>query len=197
MDYKEALGLADNVEGTLVELGFGKGNSLKEFISYMNKKDIVKRNIWIYESFDGYGAPTPEDQGAFVKGGFKRPIQPAFDIRNTIDKEVKLIKGYIENTLPESYDTKEPVAIIHTHLVSYSSTLFGLSTLANKVADNGIIVVTDYKEFPGTKLAVDTFVESSTGKWQLISADGFIILKKIKLVNLSTFKVTRSRTPLV
>lgn len=197
MNYKQALGLADSIDGTLIELGFGKGNSLKEFISYMNNKDIAKRSIWIYESFDGYRAPTAEDKEAFVKGGFKRPIQPAFDIRNTIDKEVKLIKGYIEDTLPSSYDSKEKVAIIHSHLVSYSSTLFGLTVFENKLADNGIILVTDYDHFPGTKLAVDQFIEKSSGKWQTLKGEGFVILKKIKLVELSTFKVVRTRTPLV
>ena len=71
MDYKGALKLAAGIKGSLIELGFGKGNSLKEFISYMNAKDIDKRNIWIYESFDGYNEPVAEDEGAFKRGEYK------------------------------------------------------------------------------------------------------------------------------
>ena len=41
MEYKEALSLANKLTGSLIELGFGKGNSLKEFIGYMNDLSIV------------------------------------------------------------------------------------------------------------------------------------------------------------
>ena len=57
MNYKAALATANNIPGSLVELGFGKGNSLKEFIGYMNEGSIIKRNILIYESFSGYNTP--------------------------------------------------------------------------------------------------------------------------------------------
>ncbi len=40
MEYKDALKLADAVPGSLIELGFGRGNNLKEFISYMNDIEI-------------------------------------------------------------------------------------------------------------------------------------------------------------
>jgi len=197
MNYLEALVSANKIEGSLVELGFGKGNSLKDFISFMNGGDAVKRNIWIYESFTGYNDPSPEDQDAFVKGGFKRPIQPAYDIKNTIKKEVQLIKGYIEDTLPSSYKSSEPIAVIHSHLVSYTSTLHGLNALKGKIVDNGIIIVTDYETFPGTKQAVDEFVSANTHQWKLSKgADDFVVIKKIKIVELDT-KVTRTRTPAI
>ena len=41
MDYKTALATVNKTPGSLVELGFGKGNSLKEFIGYMNDGSIV------------------------------------------------------------------------------------------------------------------------------------------------------------
>ena len=193
MNYLETLISANNVKGSLIELGFGKGNSLRKFISFMNGGDTTKRNIWIYESFEGYNTPTQEDGEAFVKGGFKRPIQPAFDIRHTINTEVQLVKGYIEETLPSSYNSEEPIAIIHTHLVSYSSTLHGLNVLKNKLTDGGLIIITDYDLFPGTKQAVDEFVHGNTKLWHLTKHDGFAAIKKIKLVEIGT-KVSRSRT---
>lgn len=185
MEYKEALKVADGVPGALVELGFGKGNSLKEFISYMNKFHISKRNIWIYESFDGYRAPGPEDNNAFKKGEFKRPPQPAYDIRHTINTEVNLIKGYIEETLPSNYD-KNPVAIVHSHLVSYSSTLHGLDFFKEFIPVGGIIVVTDYEVFEGTKLAVDKFIQDNAPNFRLIeSNENFALLKKLEVKSLN------------
>lgn len=195
MEYKEALSVADAVKGSLIELGFGKGNSLKEFIGYMNKLEVSKRNIWMYESFDGYGEPKPEDQGAFQRGGFKRPPQPAYDIQHTINTEVRLVKGYIEETLPENYD-KSPAAIVHSHLVSYSSTLHGLNFFDQYIPVGGLIIVTDYETFPGTKQAVDEFVFSKTPHYRWLNVnDNFAALKKIEVNELGT-KVTRSRSVL-
>lgn len=193
MEYKDALKLADGVPGALIELGFGKGNSLREFISYMNKFEISKRNIWIYESFDGYSDPTPEDNNAFKKGQFKRPPQPAYDIQHTINTEVKLVKGYIEETLPKNYD-KNPVAVVHSHLVSYTSTQYGLEIFHKYVQVGGIIVVTDYEVFEGTKLAVDQFVTKHTPEYRVVDKnESFIVLKKVEVKNLNP-TVSRTRS---
>lgn len=195
MDYKKALKLADEVTGSLVELGFGKGNSLKEFISYMNKSQISKRNIWIYESFEGYSTPAPEDKGAFKKGEFKRPPQPAYDIKNTVKSEVHLVKGYIEDTLPTQYDNS-PVSILHSHLISYSSTQYGLDTFHKFIPIGGIIIVSDYEIFEGTKLAVDQFKAKNSPHYEVVSTNSsFIALKKVEVKNLKA-KVSRTRSVL-
>ena len=193
MEYKEALKLADAVPGSLIELGFGRGNSLKEFISYMNNIEINKRNIWIYESFDGYNNPTPEDKSAFKKGDFKRPPQPAYDIVNTINTRVELVKGYIEETLPKRYD-KSPVSIVHSHLVSYSSTLHGLENFEKYMDPGSIIIVTDYEMFEGTKQAVDEFLIKYAPKFKMIETnDQFVVLKTQSVKKLGS-KVTRTRS---
>ena len=195
MDYKGALKLADGIKGSLIELGFGKGNSLKEFISYMNAKDIDKRNIWIYESFDGYNEPVAEDEGAFKRGEYKRPPQPAYDIVHTIDREVRLVKGYIEDTLPNNFD-KKSVGIVHSHLVSYSSTLHGLDYFKKYLSDNGIIIVSDYNVFPGTKKAVDKFIIDNSPEYKAVETnDDFIAIKKIKIQRFNE-KVIRTNSVL-
>lgn len=194
MNYLDALRSVNNLDGTFVELGFGKGNSLKEFISFMNGGDIDKREIYIYESFNGYRKPTVEDKEAFVEKGFKRPIQPAYDIVHTINKKVHLVKGYIEDT----FSTQPPsrVAIVHSHLVGYLSTQFALKQLASKLLDNGIVIITDYEKYPGTKQAVDEFIYDRPKQWKFSKGNGFITLKKIKIEEVST-KVSRTRSSLV
>ncbi|MDA9050792.1 TylF/MycF family methyltransferase [bacterium] len=193
MEYKDALKLADAVPGSLIELGFGKGNSLKEFISYMNNIEINKRNIWIYESFDGYNEPTPEDNQAFKKGDFKRPPQPAYDIKNTINTKVELVKGYIEETLPTRYD-KSSVSILHSHLISYSSTLHGLENFEKYMPPGSVIVVTDYQTFDGTKQAVDEFLTKHSPKFKTVEVnDTFIVIQTQKVQRLSN-KVSRTRS---
>jgi hypothetical protein len=183
MDYKTALATVNKTPGSLVELGFGKGNSLKEFIGYMNDGSIVKRNILIYESFSGYRAPVDEDQNAFKKGEFTRPPQPAFDIIHLINRDVKVQIGYIEETLTKEV-SKEPIALVHSHLISYTSTQFALDSIHPKLKVNGAFIISDYDAFPGTKLAVDEFYASNSSDYRLKVNKEFAILTKRQAIKI-------------
>ncbi len=192
MNYKAALATANNIPGSLVELGFGKGNSLKEFIGYMNEGSIIKRNILIYESFSGYNTPSEKDNNAFRKGEFKRPPQPAFDMIHLINRDIKVQVGYIEDTLLKEVST-EPVALVHSHLVSYTSTEFALEKLASKLEVNGSFIITDYEAFPGTKSAVDEFYALHASEFKLETNEAFAKLTKRTITPIqSGVKRTRS-----
>ena len=133
------------------------------------------------------------DENAFKKGEFKRPPQPAYDIQHTINTEVKLVKGYIEDTLPNNYD-KNPVAIVHSHLVSYTSTQHALEYFDNYLQTDGVVVVTDYAVFPGTKLAVDQFVAKRFPHYKIEDTnESFIVLRKQSVKSFDN-KVTRGRS---
>lgn len=191
---KEIIAIANKTPGILIDLGFGKGNSLKSIISWMNSEEITKRDIQIYESFKGYPAPTNEDEGAFAKGGFKRPPQPAYDIVHTIRKKVSLHKGFVEDTL-KSYD-KNSIAVIHCHLGPYSSTLFSLEHLYKYLRIGGIVIVDGYNNFPGTKLAVDKFVSDRKLQKFFGIQDNFSYIRKAPIKKLGAEKITRTRSVL-
>ena len=80
MAYSNILNTVDNVQGILLDLGFGKGNDLSSIISDMNEGIIRSRDISIFDSFEGQPEPTSIDEGAFNKGDYIRPIQPAYDL---------------------------------------------------------------------------------------------------------------------
>lgn len=192
MKYLEAIKLADHVDGLLIELGFGKGNNLTEFISYMNNHDIVKRDIQLYDSFEGYPSPIEEDQNAFIKGEFKRPIQPAMDIRSTIKKEVKLVRGFVEETLERSLDSDSKIAIIHSDLVSYSSTLYSLRTLHPKLSIDGVMIISGYSKYPGVKLAVDTFIDNNKREYRVEYLNDIAVIIKVQCIKVNK-KVIKDR----
>ena len=189
---KEILSIADKAKGVLVDLGFGKGTSLKSIIELMNKGEIVKRDIYIYESFNGYPAPTSEDQSSFQKGGFKRPPQPAYDIVHSIKKEVTLHKGFVEDTLKSYNET--PIGIIYCDLGPYKSTKYILEKLYKYLSVNGIVYFAGYDRFPGTKLAVDNFVTEKKLQNFLSVEDGYAYIRKAPVKNLKGDKVTRTRS---
>lgn len=191
---KEIIALADNTPGVLVDLGFGKGNSLKSIISWMNNDEVAKRDIQIYESFNGYPEPSSEDQSYFSKGGFKRPPQPAYDIRHTIRKKVTLVKGYVESTI-KNYNGPT-ISVLHCHLGPYRSTLHILDELYRHVNIGGVIIVDGYTEFPGTKAAVDKFVNDNKLMKFFGTQENFSYIKKSPIKKLTKTKVSRTRSVL-
>ena len=193
MDYLEAIKLADNTKGLLLDIGFGKGKNLTEFISYMNERKVLKRDIILYDSFEGYSEPTELDGDVFIKGGFKRPIQPAMDIRNTIKKDVKLVKGFIEDTLVGSFNKQSKIAIVHLDLVSNSSTLFSLSKLHSALSIDGVIIISGYGLYPGVKLAVDSFLKDNKKEYRIEYTGEKAVLSKVQYLNLNK-RVTKDRS---
>ncbi len=162
--------LIDKIEGSFIEAGFGNGASASMFVGLMNKNLITKRNIWLYDSFEGFPQPSPEDKSVRnpQKGEWKRSIQPALDIKKyasqNLSTEVEVIKGYFEETIPTSYGS-EPIAMLHLDCDLYNSYKVCLEGLYDKVAPGGLILFDDYRlvgdadfdAWPGASKAVDNF----------------------------------------
>lgn len=191
--YITLLKLANEVQGSLVELGFGKGDTAKKFVDYMNQGKIPKRNIWLYDSFKGYPTPTPEDEGMIIQGDFKRPPQPAYDMVHMIRTQVHNIIGFVEKTLPVSY-TGEPIAVLHCDLLTYKGTLHSLRSLYSRLAEDAVIIVEGYEEYPGVRKAVNTFLaEKNLGRHLVIQQKYSYIVNRIDKKLEPTVK--RGRTP--
>ena len=161
MAYSNILNTVDNVQGIFLDLGFGKGNDLSSIISDMNEDIIRTRNISIFDSFEGQPEPTSIDEGAFNKGDHIRPIQPAYDIVNTIKANVCICKGWVEDTLVDCI-SDDTVAVAHIDLMGYESTLFSLNKVYRRLAEGGVIIIKDYEKYIGIKKAVDKFALDQT-----------------------------------
>jgi len=158
--------LVNEVEGSFVETGFGEGVSANIFVELMNQNLITKRDIWLYDSFEGFPEPSPEDKSPRNprKGEWRRPIEPALEMKNKIDTNVHVIKGFFEDTIPDSYTDKE-IAILHLDCDLYNSYKVCLEGLYEKVVPGGLILFDEYKSpqqlksFPGASKAIDSFFE--------------------------------------
>jgi len=187
MTYTNIIKTVDKVEGDLIDLGFGKGAVLSSIIESMNNDEILTRNIWLYDSFKGYPKPSKHDQNSFEEGGSNRPIQPAYDIVNTINSHVHIKEGWIEDTLIASHENNS-VAIAHLDLGAYESTSFALSLLDTVVKQDGVFIISNYKTtFPGVDRAVDRYVEEKEYSINIADTIGFIYKPVISL------KVTKKK----
>lgn len=178
MAYSNILNTVDNVQGILLDLGFGKGNDLSSIINDMNEGIIRSRDISLFDSFEGQPEPTNMDDGAFNKGDYIRPIQPAYDIVNTIKANVCICKGWIEDTLIDCI-SDDTVAAAHIDLIGYESTLFSLNKVYKRLAEGGVIIIKDYENYIGVKKAVDKFALDQTLSVNKSDSTAFIYKPKL------------------
>lgn len=74
----------------------------------------------------------------------------ALDIRN-----VHLVRGWFEETLPKTKAMIGPIALLHIDADWYASTKMCLEELYAQVVEGGIVVIDDYGTWSGCKKATD------------------------------------------
>jgi len=156
----------NHIDGTFLEAGFGEGRTARIIVKLMNSEKIRKRNIWLFDSFEGFPMPTRFDFSPYrtpYEGEWKVPIEPALALKDEIDTRVEVVKGYFEDTIPSKYDGGS-IAILHLDGDLYSSYKSCLEGLYDKVRPGGLILFDEYKSetqlknFPGASLAIDEFM---------------------------------------
>ena len=165
--FQKTMSSVDHIDGCFLEAGFGHGQSARTIVDLMNKNEIKKRNIWLCDSFEGFPEPTIHDESPRnpKKGEWKVSPYPAFQIKKSIDTEVKVIKGYFEDTIPSKY-TGGQIAILHLDCDLYNSYKVCLEGLYDKVQPGGLILFDEYRSpvqlrnYPGASIAIDEFFKN-------------------------------------
>ena len=169
LDYfRHVMSSVNNIDGDLLEAGFGQGVTSRVIVDLMNSGDIKKRNIWLCDSFEGFPEPTKFDECARApkKGQWKVPMEPALRLQNDIDVRIEIIKGYFEDTIPSKYNGG-PICILHLDCDLYNSYKTCLEGLYDKVQPGGLILFDEYKSpvqlrnFPGASIAIDEFLNNN------------------------------------
>lgn len=126
-DYKDKL---------FLEFGTYKGESIN-FCSSL----IPEAKFYGFDSFEG----LPETSGVWVKG--------EFDVKEKLpkaNKNVSLIKGYFNETLPKFLEEhKEKAAFIHIDCDLYSSTKTVFDNIYDRIVPNTVIQFDEYYNYPG------------------------------------------------
>ncbi len=170
---------ASRVEGDIVECGVSIGHGLLLFL-LLSEIEGIERNVYGFDSFEGFPAPTAEDGSTHAyQGYYASPPEIVLKVlrdgrvsEEVIRDWVRLRKGFFEATLP-SYDGR--IALLHLDCDLYTSYKVALEHLYDKVVPGGVIMFDEYgaKEFPGAKEAVDEFFadkperveQHRMGKW--------------------------------
>jgi hypothetical protein len=176
-----------NVEGNYCELGtFVGGNcAMMGYILNYHGKDKI---IYMYDSFEGIPYPTEEDkeipgdpEGVTRTGELKSTgvsvaslpwVLKTLKLSDYPLSNFKIIKGWVQNTLPETIDKVKPLAFLRLDLDLYAPTKLGLEYMYDKVVKGGYVFVHDYTILAGCKQAVDEFLEQHPEINPVVTVEG-------------------------
>lgn len=171
------LNLALKQNGEVCE--FGCANGATSALLANEIKD-TKKQLWLYDSFEGLSKPTKEDQLKDDIFGLKSMEKYEGTMSYTIDevtsrlKEVKIAKqrikiipGFIDASIKENLPKKICFAYIDFDL--YEPTRVTLNNIKKLLPKGGYIVVDDYDYFSsGVKTAIDEFLKENKSEFKLI-----------------------------
>ena len=171
--FKRLMDQVNSIDGDIVECGVGKGRTFL-YLSVLTVLDAKDRQIWGFDSFEGFPQPTEEDASSrnAQKGELKNitikeediPImlQEAGFPANFFEKRVHIIKGFFEESM--SRFTGEHIAFLHLDVDLYQSYKQTLEYFWPKIPVGGVVLFDEYKQsgveerFPGAAKAIDQFL---------------------------------------
>jgi len=153
------------LKGDIVECGVWNGGACAIMAkSYQNAGGRNERSIWIFDSFEGLPPPGERDGKSVAKNYFKglskgnlEKVRFIFNKLSIPFDNVKVVKGWVEDTLPKN--NLGPVALLHIDTNWYESVKAALDHIYDKVVVGGFIMVDDFLFFDGCRDAVLDFLK--------------------------------------
>jgi len=183
MYFHRLMNLVKDVDGDVVECGVGWGESLLH-MSAIASVEQHSRRLWGFDSFEGWPAPTKEDDSPrnTVKGDNyseeKMGISPLKLLRDTfgwfgipknwLATHVTLVQGWFDKCL--GLYTGDKIALLHLDCDLYDSYKHCLEAFYPKVVVGGAIAVDEYANsfeqyyFPGARVAIDEYLSNKNVK---------------------------------
>jgi hypothetical protein len=171
--------LQDNhISGDFVECGVYRGASIICMIRTLQAyRD--KRNIWLYDTFEGMPKPEPVDRfysndKNFIPdwdtvkrddGGSNWARGPIEVVQENIGRTsydplyLHFVKGMVEETIPQRVPGK--IALLRLDTDFYASTKHELVHLYPRVVSGGVVIIDDYGAFEGARKATDEYIREN------------------------------------
>lgn len=154
-----------NIEGDVVECGFGFGRSFS-VLSYLAKKH--SRKIYSFDSFIGFPHVNNNDKSPRDSkvGQWKaRSLKEAQKFANTLklqeNKDYSIQKVIFDERAKSPIPNKK-IALLYIDLDLYIGYKYSLKLFFDQVSSGGIVAFDEYNEvdWPGATLAVNEFLSS-------------------------------------
>lgn len=152
------------IPGAIVECGVWRGGC-SATMAWVAQQTTSDRHVWLFDSFEGLPSPTEVD-GAFAYdhiGNYAALEQAArevlFDRLKLNPAQIHLVKGWFQDTIPQTKVDIGPIALLRLDGDLYESTKVCLENLYDQISPGGFIIIDDYGSWPGCQLATDEFLK--------------------------------------
>lgn len=159
--------LANNVPGDLIETGVWRGGATIFMRAILKVHGVEDRYVWVADSFEGLPPPNlekyPHDKGSIIHTAEElaislEQVKSNFERYGLLDGQVRFLKGWFRDTLPEA--PIEQLAVARLDGDMYESTMDALTNLYPKLSIGGYLIVDDYGAVPACRRAVHDFRET-------------------------------------
>lgn len=161
------------VEGDIVECGVWKGGSMMAAALSLMAKGDATRTLHLFDTFEGMPPPTEVDRdfkGNSAAAQLQQQTQDAPIWARALYEEVaqnvastgyplerlRMIKGLVEDTIPR--EAPDHIALLRLDTDWYASTRHELEHLFPRLVPGGVLILDDYGEWQGARLAVDEYM---------------------------------------
>ena len=170
-----------SMPGDFVECGVYNGGSAAIMASFCERTE-PKRNIWLFDSFEGLPKPTDKDgdRAPDYEGwchGDLAKVTRVFQEMRIPEDRVRVVKGWFQDTFPTVEIPR--IAILHIDADWYESVKLCLEKFYDSVQPGGYVVLDDYGAWEGCRIAADEFIAARALDVKLIQVDytGFYFQK--------------------
>jgi len=165
----------DGREGAFVECGVWRGG-VAALMALVARDASGRRCTHLFDSFEGLPRPTVQDAKDYREAdGTEAREAPVLEpigcyvataddvsdflfTRLRLDPDRVLIhKGWFQHTLPAARHRVGPVALLRIDADWYASVKVCLDQMYDNVIEGGYVILDDYGQYPGCRLAFDQF----------------------------------------
>jgi O-methyltransferase len=148
------------IGGSLVDCGVGNGGSTAILAS-----GAPSRTVWAFDSFEPSPDQDEDDDSLLARSGYSGRLYPPCSEARAREAvgliadpaQLQLVKGWVDQTYPDSRQEVGGVALLHTDLESYESTQLTLETFYPVIKPGGYVVVNCYGDWPEVRRATGDF----------------------------------------
>ena len=151
----------NNIPGDIIETGAWRGGTTIFMRACLKALGVSNRTVWVADSFEGLPpADDPRDtidlsNNDYLAVSLER-VQDTFSRYGLLDDQVRFLKGWFSETLPEAPINR--LAILRLDGDMYSSTMDALTALYEKVSPGGFVIVDDYYTWEPCRHAVHDYL---------------------------------------
>jgi O-methyltransferase len=161
---------ANSICGAFVECGVWKGGSMAAIAKTLLQVKDVKRDLYLFDTYEGMPEPTREDRDYAGKQatevlhrdpGYRCANAPLEGVKKLLfetgypKERIHFVQGKVEETIPGA--APDSICLLRLDTDWYGSTKHELVHLFPRVSRSGVIIIDDYGHWKGSQQACDEY----------------------------------------